>query len=295
MMTTGTSTSRAQWTNALSLASPVLVSLFFFLAVVALRSLDLFVLKLHTWPDPIMVSRVLGCLLVLAYLGVLQKPISSIGLHARNFDKAVLVGGISVVVLYTVLYSLAFYLRSAAGEAPRLVVGVIDNETGAIGSAFFSLFWLVGQILNALMEEAIFRGVLLPLLMRRFSFWKANLMQALLFGLAHLVFPLASWLSGETTPGAAPAGAASLLVFTTIGGLVFGYLYYRTGSLWTTVLAHVIDGIVVLFFHIQTVSTLTAERDILPLAGIGFLALGILAWIVAKRYRLPTLTPWGAD
>jgi hypothetical protein len=85
------------------------------------------------------------------------------------------------------------------------------------------------------------------------------------------------------------------LVFTTLGGLVFGYLYYRTGSLWTALFAHLIDNIVVLFFHIQTVSTLTAEKDVLFLGSIGFLSLTILAWIVAKTFHLPALKPWDAD
>jgi membrane protease YdiL (CAAX protease family) len=144
------------------------------------------------------------------------------------------------------------------------------------------------------MEELIFRGVMLPLFMRRFSFWKANLLQALLFGLAHYVFPLSSWVSGQATSGEALAEAATLLVFTTFGGLVFGYIYYRTGSLWTAVFAHLIDNIVGLFFHIQTVNRLNAETDILMLASIGFLSLVILAWAVAKRSNLPTLKPWGA-
>ena len=163
-----------------------------------------------------------------------------------------------------------------------------------MGSSFFTLFYILGQFANAFMEELIFRGVMLPHFMRRFSFWKANALQAFLFGLAHLVFPLSSWVSGQATSGEAFTEAASLLIFTTIGGLVFGYLYYRTGSLWTAVFAHLIDNSIGLFFHIQTASRLNAETDILMLASIGFIASVILAWAVAKRANLPTLKPWGA-
>jgi len=131
--------------------------------------------------------------------------------------------------------------------------------------------------------------------MLRFRFWKANALQALLFGLAHLVYPLSSWVSGQATAGEAAAEAGSLLVFTTIGGLVFGYLYYRTDSLWTAVFAHLLNNGISLFFHIQTVNRLNAETDILMLASIGFIALVILAWTVAKRSNLPTLKPWGTN
>lgn len=297
MKTTLSSRPHAERHNSLSLAPPIVVSLAFFLVVVALRLIDLFVLRLDDVPEKTIVSRVFGSLLVLGYLWVLRKPISSIGLHARNFDKAFLIGGLSLVILYATLYSVQFYNLNITGETPRLVFGAINEETGAMGSLFFTWFYLFGQIVNAFMEEGIFRGVMLPHLMRRFNFWKANTLQAILFGLAHLMWPLSSWVSGQATSGEAAAEAVSLLVFTTVGGLLFGYLYYRTDSLWTAWFAHLIDNVMGLFFHIQTVSNLNAETDILyfMLARIGFLALVILAWIVAKRSNLPTLKPWGAN
>jgi membrane protease YdiL (CAAX protease family) len=292
MKTAFSSVSRAERHNALSPARPIVVSLVFFLAVIALRSVDLFVLRLDVLPDKTIVSKVLGFLLVLGFLRALRKPIRSIGLHARNFDKAFLIGALSLVLLYATVYAVQFYRLSIAGETPRVVFGAIDNEIGAMGGLFFTSFYLFGQLLNAFMEESIFRGVMLPHLMQRFRFWKANVLQAFLFGLAHLVFPLSSWVSGQATAGEAAAEAMSLLVFTTIGGLVFGYLYYRTNSLWTAVFAHLIDNSIGLFFHIQTVNRLNAETDILMLASIGFMALVILAWTVAKRSNLPTLKPW---
>jgi CAAX protease family protein len=288
------SESRAERYNAFSLARPMTVSVAFFIVVVALRSLGAFVLQLAERPN-IIFSGVLGSLLVWGYLRVLRKPITSIGLHGRNFAKAFLIGALSLLILYVTLYAVQFYRLSIAGETSRLVFGTIDNETGALDGTFFTLFYLVGQFFNAFMEESIFRGVILPHLMLRFRFWKANALQALLFGLAHLVFPLNSWASGQATAGEAAAEAVSLLVFTTVGGLVYGYLYYRTASLWTVVFAHLINNVTGLFIHLQTVNRLNAETDILMLASIGFVALVILAWIVAKRSNLPTLKPWGAN
>jgi membrane protease YdiL (CAAX protease family) len=281
--------------NVFPSTQAISISLAFFLIVVALRSIDAFVLRLDEFPDPYLVSRVFGFLLVLGYLWMLRKPISFIGLHARIFNKAFLIGGLSLLLVYITLYAVQFYSLRLAGETPRLVFGAIDPKTGVIGVPFITLFFLVGQLFNAFMEESIFRGVILPHLMLRFPFWKANLIQALLFGLAHLVFPLSSWASGQVTAGDAIAQAIALLIFTTIGGLVFGYLYYRTDNLWTAIFAHFIDNAIGLFFHILTVNRLNAETDILMLASIGFVALVMLAKIVAKRANLPALRPWGAN
>ena len=295
MKTSLSSASRAERSNIFSLPQSVLVPLAFFLVLLALRSIDLFVLRLDDLPDQIIFSRVLGFLLVLGYLRVLRKPIGSIGLHARNFGKAFLIGGLSLLILYATLYAFQFYRLSLTDETPRLVFGAIDHRSEIMGGLFFTGFHLLGQLFNAFTEESIFRGVILPHLMGRTSFWKANVGQAILFGLAHLVFPLHSWVSGQATAGQAVAEAATLMVFTTIGGLVFGYLYYRTDSLWTAVFAHLLDNIIGLFFHIQTASRLNAETDILMLASLGFVALMLLAWAVSKRANLRTLQPWGTN
>jgi membrane protease YdiL (CAAX protease family) len=278
--------------NAFFLARPIIVSLAFFLIVIALRALDAFVLRLDKLPDPYIFSKVLGFPLVLGYLYLLQKPLKSIGLHARRFGKAVFIGAISLLILYGTLYTVQCYRLSIADETPRLVFAAIDHDTESFGGLFFTSFHLLGQLFNAFMEESIFRGIILPHLMMRFRFWQANVLQASLFGLAHLVFPLSHWVSGQATVGEAIAEAATLLVFTTVGGLVFGYLYYRTGSLWTAVFAHLIDNAIGLFFHIQIAGRLNAETDILMLASIGFIALPILAWIVGSRANLATLKPW---
>lgn len=295
MKTTSSFVSQTERYSTFSFARPFVIALALFLIVVALRYMEVFVPGLDALPDKSILSKVLGFLLILGYLWVLRKPIRSIGLHARNFDKAFLIGGLSLIILYVTLYGVQFYRLSSTGESPRLVFGAINHETAAMGGLFFTLFYLFGQIVNAFMEESIFRGVMLPQLMRRFSFGKANALQAFLFGLAHLVWPLISWVSGQATAGEAIAEAGFLMVATTVGGLVFGYLYYRTDSLWTSVFAHLIDNVVGLFFHIQIVSRLNAERDILMLASLGFIALVLLARIVAKRFNLPTLKAWGAS
>lgn len=295
MKTTSSFVSQSERYNTISRARPLVIAIALFLMVVALRSIEVFIPGLDALPDKSILSKVLGFVLVLGYLLVLRKPIRLIGLHARNFDKAFLIGGLSLIILYAALYGVQFYRLSSGGETPRLVFGAINHETAAMGGLFFTLFYLFGQIVNAFMEESIFRGVMLPQLMRRFRFWQANILQAFLFGLAHLVWPFSNWIRGQATAGEAIAEAGFLMVATTVGGLIFGYLYYRTDSLWTAFFAHLIDNATFLFFHIQIVNSLNAETEIIMLSRIGFLSLVILAWIVAKRFNLPTLKAWEAN
>lgn len=295
MKTISTSMPQTEKGQSPILTQPVFVSLVFFVAVIILRYAEIYIPVLNTLPDKAMASRILGFLLVLGYLWMLRRPIQSIGLHGRNIGKAFLIGGFSLIILYVVLYTIQFISLGNAGETPRFVFGAINKETAIMGSLYFTLFYLFGQIVNAFMEESIFRGVILPNLMQRFKVGQAITLQALLFGLAHLIWPLNNWMNGRVTTGEAMADAGMLFISTTLGGLVFGYLYYRTGNLWTAIFAHFVDNVVGLFFHIQTANRLNAETDILMIASLGFLALVVLVKVAAKRLNLPALKPGQSD
>jgi hypothetical protein len=54
-------------------------------------------------PDPIIVSRVLGIILVFGYLWVIREPISSLGLHSKNIDKAFIIGVLPLMIVYLVI------------------------------------------------------------------------------------------------------------------------------------------------------------------------------------------------
>jgi membrane protease YdiL (CAAX protease family) len=195
-------------------------------------------------------------------------------------------------VIFAALYAIEFYVLRAAGETPRVVLGAIGPTTGVVTGAVFLWVYFAGQILNAFCEECIFRGIILPQFMRRMAFWKANLAQASLFAVAHLVWPMSSWALGRVTLPEAMAEAGVLLLFTAIGGLIFGYLYYRTNNLWTAVLDHLIDNSVWLFVHIETSTRFNAETDVSIFARMGFLSLVLVAWVVTKRSRIPALRAW---
>lgn len=118
-------------------------------------------------------------------------------------------------------------------------------------------------------------------------------MQAGLFGLWHLPLAVAPWAGGHATAVEAVAGGVELLVATTTAGLVFGYLYYRTGSLWAPWLAHTIDNFVLNVVHLQTANGGHPEADVALLASlVGYPLLVVAAWAVATRARIPRLQPW---
>jgi len=146
------------------------------------------------------------------------------------------------------------------------------------------------------MEEGLFRGVMLPHFMDSVSFRWANVLQAALFGLWHAVWPVKSLVTGDLTVEAAAMEAVGLVLTTAAAGLVFGYLFFRTGSLWAPWLAHTIHNSAFNLVHIRTVAGLDAEIGVLlPVLVVGYVLLVVWTKLLAGVFDLTPLEPWGAE
>lgn len=147
-------------------------------------------------------------------------------------------GWAAVIVIVVVLLI-------AAGLAVPPVRELFRNE------AYTSLPWamLSASVLIPLQtvvpEEVLFRGILLGALARRYRARVAVLTQALLFGLWHIVSstgltagnPGIGDAVGDGTAGAL-LGVLGAVVFTTVAGVLFGWLRMRTGSLLPAIALH---------------------------------------------------------
>jgi uncharacterized protein len=272
-------------------ARPVMASLALLTVLFVVFAVD--VLRLQTDSVPgLLASRVVGPLVILGFLRLIHVPLREIGLHRRRVGTAALVGGLPLVLLYALLYALHAGRLAATGDQPHLVIGVLDADNAVRGLSYTGLYLLV-TLLNSFLEEGLFRGIMLPPLMRRMAFWQANAVQAALFGLWHLPLAIEGWVSGNATASDALGGGAELFVATSTAGLVFGYLYYRTGSLWAPWLAHTIDNLVLNVFHLRTADGVNAESDVALLVSlIGYPLLVVAAWAAATHSRIPRLQGW---
>lgn len=92
-------------------------------------------------------------------------------------------------------------------------LGLSRNAVGIMGLAFF----------GPLLEEVLFRGAIQGLLMRFFGRpWPAIVVAALVFGVFHM--------------------NPVQIVYATLLGIVLGWIYYRTGSLLSVIVGHVLNN-----------------------------------------------------
>lgn len=272
---------------------PVLTSLILFAVALCLRLLDLFVLRLDERFGEIILSKLLGFVLVLAYLRLVNLPLPEIGLHSRSLAQALAIPALGVGSLLVLAYGAQWAALTWAGRNPRLVITPLDPKTGLAGGWAFAVWLVFGNFVNSFMEEGLFRGVMLRHFLTRLPAWQANLAQAALFSVWHFVWPLKSFLTGKATLIGTLAEAALLGSGTLVSGFAYGYLYYRTGSLWAPWLAHTLNNTAFNLVHLQTSAGLGTGLLLQIVAVAGLLPVMALTKFLSAAWNLPGIKPWG--
>jgi membrane protease YdiL (CAAX protease family) len=258
-----------------------------------LRITDIFVLRLDERLGEILLSKTLGFALVIAYVWWAGRRVAAIGLHTRRLGPALALGaGLTAAAFVAATAVQVFTLEPGAS----LVIRAVDPKTGLAGGAAFAVLLILGNIVNSFMEEGLFRGIMLTHFLRRWRFGAANLLQAGLFAAWHLVWPLKAYLSGEVSAAGVLAQTGSLLLGTFVAGLVYGFLFWRTDSLWAPWIAHFLNNTILNLVQVQTASGELQPAMVLSVVVV--VALALLAFSVlpiARRLSLPYLQPWTGE
>jgi membrane protease YdiL (CAAX protease family) len=227
----------------------VLISVFalFFLAmVVRLPSMLLFKNVYEKTP--------LIYLVVLTIILVKKESLGLYGFRTKRFEGALIVG-----LIYYLVYELSgFFALSAMTFAYAGQPFYVGYNPAPALLVFPFMTFCVG-----ISEEALFRGFMQTRLSTIYSWKRAVLIQAVLFGLWHFVWHLSPLDFG---------GMILHISSTFLFGLVFGYFYHISENLTPLILAHgLVDSVP---YGLIKNSSLAFEES-------PFLLMGIIAFIVS--------------
>ncbi|MBN2187256.1 MAG: CPBP family intramembrane metalloprotease [Dehalococcoidia bacterium] len=258
------------------------------------KILDVFVFHIDELLGEIIISKSLGFLLVVAYLWLVGKSVTAIGLHGKSLTKALTIGSTGIILILLVSYGLQFGVLTGAGQEPSLVLTAIDPTAGVTGGLAFALFLVVGNFVNSFMEEGLFRGVMLRHFRVSLSFWRANFLQAAFFGIWHLNWPIKQFMTGQLDAGGLASQSLIVLIATGIVGFAMGYLYLKTGSLWGPWIMHTINNTVQNMVHIQTIDGLDSDMMVFQITlTLSLIAIILFFRALTKRFQMSEVKPWG--
>lgn len=205
--------------------------------------------------------KLLGIAVLFAALRHLSLNGAAIGFSKTGAVKGALRGLAFGVAVFAVAYGAELWIAFSTGGSPSLALYVssysMDGNMGhQTGLAFFAIC-ILGNLINVLMEEGIFRGLFQRLLETKYSFLVSALLSSALFGLWHVAGPLRQFYEGGSLAGAL-ANAALLVVTTALGGFKFALLTKLTGSLYMAMGDHFVNNTIVNLLHV--VSTAGADQ-----------------------------------
>lgn len=183
---------------------------------------------------------------------------------------------ISTLLVFTSMFALNIFVQWFPLEdvLEDQFTGLTHTVVGALAIS----------VLGPVLEEVMFRGAIQGYVMRRVNNpWTAILVAALVFGVFHM--------------------NPVQVVYATLLGIVFGWIYYRTRSLMSVIVGHVLNNsiatLTMLFLPDDEVSDVVGielspmtETAFEVVAFLGFAALSVLLAVKLHRMLPPVSVPW---
>jgi membrane protease YdiL (CAAX protease family) len=273
---------------------PVLTGIVLMLITQVFRLIDIFVLRLDERLGEIILSKAVGFGLVLLFVWVIRRKPGSIGFHGRRLVESLLIGVVITILPFIIAYTVEWIVLGQMGQEPNLLFSAIDPKAGVTGGLLFGLWLVIGNFINSFMEEGLFRGVMLNLNRMRLSLVKSTWLQAVLFGVWHLVWVVKWYQTGSvSTPGEIGMGIVANFLPQICLGLVWGYAYLKTDNLWTAWIAHTLTNTTLNLLHIATVDAMDPGMSIrmTTFSMVSLLMIFVIRYISTRR-NLPELTVW---
>jgi membrane protease YdiL (CAAX protease family) len=276
----------------------VVVSLITLICLI-LSLIDIFILRIDELWGEIIISKALGFFIILLYLWSVQRSVAAIGFHKTMIFQAFLIGILVSTLMLAVYFTAGFLFLSGSNVKAAVIFSPTDPKAGIGGGILFGLWLVLGNVVNCCMEEGLFRGLMTRKFLTRMDFWKANFSQAALFGAWHLRWPLKYYITGQMTLMQAVFNAAFInFLAPFIIGLMWGYMYYKTNSIWPSWISHFIwnSTLNLLIFSIPSGTDEAILNTAIVIAGAISIITGLILMVLIKyladKWNMPELVAW---
>lgn len=227
-------------------------TLYLVTAIFVLRVVDVFFLRSDEWFGEQIVTKLGGLILVAIFLVRAELKWAQIGFVRPGILRAIVIGIAIMASGLAFGYLVEWLVLVFSGSDPVLILSsrppsLTPAETSKTAP---STILLGGNVVNAFMEEAVFRGLLLLALLAITSAGKANFWQAVLFGLWHVVWPVRSYFDGLMDAQTAIIMAVGYAIVSGLIGYAWGAMLLWLGNIWAAWAAHLLNNSIYNLLHI---------------------------------------------
>lgn len=220
----------------------------------------------------------------------------SIGFRLKGIKKGLILGFSLGLSTFAISYLAEFLILFFMGKSPRLSFYIsnfaLSDQTVTGISLSALLICILGNVINVTAEEGLFRGLIFKLGRRAFSTRSANFIQALLFGIWHLVIVAVWFKEGSLTLGAAFLMGIGYIILAGILGFEWGLCVTLTGTIWTGIFEHFFNNFISNSLHVVT-DTGADELQILRIVLSNILSLLLVLFLMKRSKKRKRRSPEG--
>mgnify|MGYP003294961396 FL=1 len=194
------------------------------------------------------------------------------------------------ILTFAISYGVEYIILTAAEKNPNLEVYITNfGLTGATSevslSAMAVIICIVVNIINVIAEEGLFRGFILKVVSEKSDFKVANMIQAILFGVWHIVMCVLGVYDGQMTIPVAIVFGVGYVILAGILGIEWGICVNMTGVIWMCVAEHFFNNFIGNILHVVS-STGTDELQIIRIVLSNVLSLIIVMGIDSRNKKV---------
>ena len=214
----------------------------------AFRALEYFVIRTdQTFLGEAFIHKLIGIGLLILTIKIFHFSFAEVGFKTGKAFYDILKGLAFGVATFIVAYGVELIIVAARGDLKGLELYVTAYAVnGNIGHQTD----ILGNIINVLMEEGVFRGLFQKMLNNHFTFIIAAIIASALFGVWHIMSPLRNYLDGEQSLGGFIAQSCLLIGTSALVGFKFAMMGKLTGNLYMAMGDHFVNNTIINILHV---------------------------------------------
>ena len=198
--------------------------------------------------------KLMGIALLIILAHLYKYKAAEIGFSLNKCGIKLISGLLFGILCFAIAYFVEISIAKASGSYAGLkfyvtsysVNGNLGNQTGLL---FFALC-ILGNIINVVMEEGVFRGLFFRRLQEKYSWSVTAIISAVLFGFWHVVGPVRSFIDDEISVFGLCMNCLILILSSAVVGYKYGLITKITGSCFMAMGDHFVNNTLVNILHV---------------------------------------------
>lgn len=235
--------------------TPFLAVLIIYLLCFSFRVCEYFILRTdQTFWGEAFVHKLIGIVILCMTVKITSFTFEEIGFSKVNIMQNLLKGLLFGLSMFAFAYSIEIIICVLQGNFESLQLYVtayaVDGNIGHQITLIFFAICMVGNIINVIMEEGVFRGLFQQILQKKYPFILSAIIASCLFGLWHMIAPIRNYYDGTSSIGGFIFNTAILVVTSGLIGFKFALVTRMTGNLYMAMGDHFVNNTIVNILHV---------------------------------------------